>query len=1210
MDTDADGPLFTLEEDASINDIVDSPPRSIPLQRPRRNHSDALRCLYANWKELLPKLIVPYLQYTARTLGKPLGAISNHISLCHSADCARKQTRILCLMFDHFTSVDVVSCKCSSLGEVLVHFGLFPTAPSQPRMAVSMDLLAFYRSLFERSCDAINALAAALHTHYTRRGFHFVNKAGHSVSDPFRRSLGSAVQWFNVLTVEVDTKIDNAIQRSREIVRHSTPISSSLPSTPSKAADSPTSSDQLAPNASLTCAQVLIQRCPACFGSTKFGKPLDDGGDIHVATDGNFHHRHRRCAGDSPPFYDPSYFLSKQFVDAVGDHIAKQRKRPAKEYHGPVPDEAIDDCESSYDAADGNKKKTATDIYDDTGLMGLICRHDIPLFFANIDSPGEQQKYAVALISHLFSLLPETATVVVFYDIGCVLARTLNKCTILDDLVTQRLRFATSAMHAYGHQWACQLVYNPRLVTGLGLSDGEGTERLWSRLIKLISVERSSSRQRRIWLIDRQAAAVGHEMRADLGDWIKRRLKRGVQEQGQAAREQVKESGHPIADLKQQLALQKDSQLSIRAHAPQRLKKQLDTVISLQSDLDSTERALQTARSTIENDSTSEGIAEQALTILEGLERTHERLMNKVDALYASLNVPEQFPELEGVDFDFVRILILARDLKINVRKRAIASFFEWDKLDQAVGGAQKPLGTKLHQRTRKAIAKRQPTLLSAIRKFNSYCQRLEKLYDPKWAIPLPQPLPTKLAELREDQSLMEDVWITPSSGQVPLWLEDQDVRHGIRGMLKMERCLEEQRRLGTEADNLCRWYGNELAAVELSLRTPGKALSLATRLSGGTPEISLSWVNTTTVEALENEDAEFPDPSSDSIGESDVANPTLADYLSDNPSTPNGVPEEPDDPVSCPYARIIWEHPPNMSVDDTPPPSSNYKDVQGTLVERTRPPKDGFSRLIFEVRDIEILQSPTACLNDTCINGCIPLLFSSIQPANIHQFAIFSTHDLIRIRYNADDDCLWRATKHTSFWFKDIWIIPIHRADPAGHWVLCIAHLRRQELLLFDSLGERHGWRANVQDVMKLVTRLEQVAHHHDREMFTDKSAQWTARPVVTEPLQTNGYDCGVWVLAAIAATIRGFDVTGLRERDMPSFRHYLYTSVLLSISVCHDVPSDPCMKRTPKPEGIGVLPIELVYEVVDIPSIEHLCSMALALSLAAEPPTEQDVH
>ena len=56
-----------------------------------------------------------------------------------------------------------------------------------------------------------------------------------------------------------------------------------------------------------------------------------------------------------------------------------------------------------------------------------------------------------------------------------------------------RLHFVTTTMHAYGHEWACQLVYNPRLVLGLGLSDGEGTERLWSQFIKLIGIEWVSS---------------------------------------------------------------------------------------------------------------------------------------------------------------------------------------------------------------------------------------------------------------------------------------------------------------------------------------------------------------------------------------------------------------------------------------------------------------------------------------------------------------------------------------------------------------------------------------------------------------------------------------------------------------------------------------------------------------------------------------------
>jgi hypothetical protein len=98
---------------------------------------------------------------------------------------------------------------------------------------------------------------------------------------------------------------------------------------------------------------------------------------------------------------------------------------------------------------------------------------------------------------------------------------------------------------------------------------------------------------------------------------------------------------------------------------------------------------------------------------------------------------------------------------------------------------ADSRLGTKLHQQTHKAIVKHQHALLTALRKFNAYCERLEVLYDPSWGIPLPNPLPTKLAELHSDPSLMEDVCITPSTGQVPWWLEDADVRDSIRALLK-----------------------------------------------------------------------------------------------------------------------------------------------------------------------------------------------------------------------------------------------------------------------------------------------------------------------------------------------------------------------------------------------------------------------------------------
>ncbi|KIN98613.1 hypothetical protein M404DRAFT_31254 [Pisolithus tinctorius Marx 270] len=366
--------------------------------------------------------------------------------------------------------------------------------------------------------------------------------------------------------------------------------------------------------------------------------------------------------------------------------------------------------------------KAAMDCFDDTGIMALICRHDIPLFFANIDTPGEQQKYSVALLKHLFSHLPAAATVIALYDIGCVLACSLDKFEILDNEIVCRIRFATTAMHAYGHEWACQLVYNPCITTGLGLSDGEGTERLWSCFTKLIG------RQCRIWLIDRHAAAIGLEMRNDLGDWIQCRLRKGIAEQGSEARQILGDCGIDILELRNEWASQCSAQLSIWAHAPARLKKELDTVLVLQADLEVADRALQAAHTIIEKDAT-----EDTLTALESLERSHDRLLNKVDLLYVSLNIHDKFPELNGVDMEFVRMLLLAHDLKINIWKRAIGSFFEWDKLDHAVGGKQKALGsiaepstrcrnadhfflgTKLHQQTRKAIAKCQPALMSAI---------------------------------------------------------------------------------------------------------------------------------------------------------------------------------------------------------------------------------------------------------------------------------------------------------------------------------------------------------------------------------------------------------------------------------------------------------------------------------------------------------------
>ena len=69
----------------------------------------------------------------------------------------------------------------------------------------------------------------------------------------------------------------------------------------------------------------------------------------------------------------------------------------------------------------------------------------------------------------------------------------IQKYDIFSDDTNPRVAFATSAMHAYAHHWACQLVYNPRMIKGLALFDGEGQERLWPKMTGLIGITRVSA---------------------------------------------------------------------------------------------------------------------------------------------------------------------------------------------------------------------------------------------------------------------------------------------------------------------------------------------------------------------------------------------------------------------------------------------------------------------------------------------------------------------------------------------------------------------------------------------------------------------------------------------------------------------------------------------------------------------------------------------
>lgn len=226
--------------------------------------------------------------------------------------------------------------------------------------------------------------------------------------------------------------------------------------------------------------------------------------DYHGCTDAVFT---QKC-GDGP--LDPAqshpdtHFLPDDLVNAMEEYVeAVRNSKPKKCARGNaeeeedgfehdnlhVPKSVLDGCKKSFTSAEENRAKATTTRFSITAMMGLLCRHDRVLWLVNMRSAGEKQHYVLVLLEMLFQHLPRSASVGLLYDIGCQLHRSCLKHGFLGRYL-HRLSFAISILHAFGHQWACQLIYHPRKRIGYGFTDGEGCEHFWHAISKLIALLR------------------------------------------------------------------------------------------------------------------------------------------------------------------------------------------------------------------------------------------------------------------------------------------------------------------------------------------------------------------------------------------------------------------------------------------------------------------------------------------------------------------------------------------------------------------------------------------------------------------------------------------------------------------------------------------------------------------------------------------------
>ncbi|KAJ7820887.1 hypothetical protein B0H13DRAFT_1921094 [Mycena leptocephala] len=497
--------------------------------------------------------------------------------------------------------------------------------------------------------------------------------------------------------------------------------------------------------------------------------PNHSGGDVQLGADSCFSYRHLRSAGDGPIGYTPSFFIPKSQIDAVAQAISHAKENPRARPKLSMPQDVIDGCESTFEAAN---EKTQREI--PSGTM-----------------PWHPSR-------NWLGIFPQ-ATILQAYDIGCVIDHSVNKYPMLSESLRKRIKFIINHMHSYRHRWLCQLVFGPRFALGAGIADHEDVERIWSRTRKLVPITRNQWNSRRIWMIDQYGAFLNAEGQENLGAWIERQDKK------------------LRTKLRAALRTFRACRMTFRSDAPARLRRELDKVLTLQTQIDAVENAILDAKQEI----TGSGPPPNTVSLLRRLEATHEKLSQEAEDLYASLNISESFPELADLPRAFAHTLLIVHDLKIVIRRRAIASFQEWEELDRAVAGRREPLGTKLYQATRRAIAKRQPALLKLIGKFNDHCEKLERLCPVGCPIPIPAPLPTQLNALRSDSSLHEDVCISPSPGGIPAWSSTTI-------------CREEANQLNLDRANLESWLSPPIPTLRSCSPSRAAARSSVPRASLG----------------------------------------------------------------------------------------------------------------------------------------------------------------------------------------------------------------------------------------------------------------------------------------------------------------------------------------------------------------------------------------
>ncbi|KAH9815906.1 hypothetical protein DFH28DRAFT_1163510 [Melampsora americana] len=670
-----------------------------------------------------------------------------------NCDCSGQQLSVqavdLINLSSYLSKFTVTFCSCMPRPVRLLRYGYIASSPQYPQTAFSIPTLQFYHELWNMTASSNSGFIGALMRFVKLRSI----RRNTNLQNPPQAKNNPAKSLIH--DRDMRRQFSHSVHMYRATMRCTKRIYSE--------------------GLKLSNSQLLADKCARCFGpaiNEKRTSPQEP--HVIIALDGNFQHRHyTKSSKDNPTeeeypdmFIKPSSMKKHEIIQISTDAEAKNIKNA---------------CADSHTAANDVRNSTSWKRSDDTGLFGCTCRHDVPLKLANIYKTGEKLYYPVTILEQLLLDLPDIQ-VGVLYDIGCQLETHIKKRRFLEAL-SKRLSFGTSVFHAYVHNWACQVLYNPRFNAFWGLTDGEGLERFWSFLAVLVAINRISTPLHRMLNINWRADFFVEITLETTAKWLLRRLRNAHTVSLEARRALTKLLGKRSSQfpnirytdefLRQQWSLERSSQQK-RCHIKEEQKVELGRLLYYE----------QMAKDVWDLDAgdVTEGFSR--LNQLNSIKKKIEKQRAKIDHVWNEAHEQDQILKIwytkQEVRDQFLAICEQKAPLDMSRRDGKHSSVGHNDKTHviKALRDQSAKLKTKLetYQKMVEAYATSSPNRIQPT------------------SITYPE-----LLKIDFDHPFWNDGLFT--NGREP-WAIDADTQHGMRQVAYYDRACEEVRRIGWETHN------------------------------------------------------------------------------------------------------------------------------------------------------------------------------------------------------------------------------------------------------------------------------------------------------------------------------------------------------------------------------------------------------------------------